>query len=198
MRNWWNTSNPDSGPWFFRPMMINGQTDLEEEFQPRVSCFGYNYTTQVYDKKTNGWTEEGCLNATINPESGVQTGGPRWPKWPSGHSFTFYLPYEANFVMNFTVDAENRPRGCNIPDVYYDPEAEDADEIRSNFHKIPLTCGRTSFKLDGEDKTSADIVDEFADDHEVWADAFIKGWQVTFMYQPEPLYSFVEPFGYFE
>jgi len=177
MRNWWNTSNPDSGPWFFRPMMINGQTDLEEEFQPRVGCFGYNYTTQVYDKKTNGWTEEGCLNATINPESGVQTGGPRWPKWPSGGSFTFYLPYEANFVMNFTVDAENRPRGCNIPDVYFDPEAEDADEIRGNFKKVPLTCGRTSFKLDGEDKTSADIVDEFADDHEVWADAFIKGWQ---------------------
>jgi len=25
--------------------------------------------------------------------------------------------------------------------------------------------------------TSADIVDQFADDHEVWAHAFIEGWQ---------------------
>jgi len=25
--------------------------------------------------------------------------------------------------------------------------------------------------------TSADIVDEFAEDHEVWAHAFIEGWQ---------------------
>ena len=32
--------------------------------------------------------------------------------------------------------------------------------------------------LDGEKQTSADIVDEFADDHEVWAHAFIEGWQV--------------------
>ena len=42
----------------------------------------------------------------------------------------------------------------------------------------PISCGRTSFKLDGEDQTAADIVDEFANDNEVWAHAFLKGWQV--------------------
>ena len=45
--------------------------------------------------------------------------------------------------------------------------------------RTPISCGRTSFKLDGEDQTSADIVDEFADDHEVWAHAFLEGWQVN-------------------
>ena len=180
MRNWWNTSNPDSGPWFFRPMTVDPLTDLEDEYQPRWPCFKYNFTTEVYDKQTYIWpTEDQCLNATIDPESGVQTGGPMWPKWQRHHSFTFYLPYEASFVMNFTVDAENRPRGCNIPDVYPDPESEDAEEEAQSMFRNPLSCGRTSFKLDGEDKTSADIVDEFADDHEVWADTFIKGWQVT-------------------
>ena len=44
--------------------------------------------------------------------------------------------------------------------------------------ETPVDCGRSSFKLEGEDQSSADIVEEFADDHEVWADAFIKGWQV--------------------
>ena len=42
----------------------------------------------------------------------------------------------------------------------------------------PISCGRTSSKLNGEDQTSADIVDEFADDHEVRAHAFLEGWQV--------------------
>ena len=102
-----------------------------------------------------------------------------WPKWQRHHSFTFYLPYEASFVMNFTADAENRLGGCNIPDVYPDPESDDANEEAQSMFRNPLSCGRTSFKLEGEDKTSADIVDEFADDHEVWADTFIKGWQVT-------------------
>merc|ERR1712032_156151 len=41
----------------------------------------------------------------------------------------------------------------------------------------PINCTRSTFVLDGEKQTSADIVDEFADDHEVWAHAFIEGWQ---------------------
>ena len=44
-----------------------------------------------------------------------------------------------------------------------------------------LSLGST-FVLDGENQTSADIVDEFADDYEVWAQAFIEGWQVMKTY----------------
>ena len=88
-------------------------------------------------------------------------------------TFSFYLPYEASFVKNFTVDAENHPRGCNIPEVF--PESAPGDIAM----ETPVNCGRSSFKLDGENQSSADIVEEFADDHEVWADAFIKGWQVV-------------------
>ena len=84
-----------------------------------------------------------------------------------------------SFVLNFTVDAENHPRGCNIPEVFPELSSEGGEEAKLNVTSTPLTCGRTSFKLEGEDQTSADIVEEFADDHEVWADAFIKGWQVT-------------------
>ena len=37
-----------------------------------------------------------------------QESKPEDPCGPSGKGFTFYLPYEASFVMSFTVDAENQ------------------------------------------------------------------------------------------
>jgi len=181
MKNWWNTSHPDSGPWFFRPMTVHGK-DVEKSLQPRWECFEYNYTAEAYERLTYGqevWykgVNEGCLDATINQETGVQTGGP--PKAAHrGHSFSFYLPYELSFVKDFTVDAENHPRGCNLPEVFPEQAADGGEEARTKVMRTPISCGRTSFKLDGEDQTSADIVDEFADDHEVWAHAFLEGWQ---------------------
>ena len=79
-------------------------------------------------------------------------------------SVAFYLPYEIGFVKNFTVDSENHPRGCNFPEAQY------PDPIWKEQLKVKLQAG--------EEETSADIVDKFADDHEVWAHAFIQGWQV--------------------
>ena len=176
MKNWWNTSLPDSGPWFFRPMTVDGETDLDESLQPQHPCFEYNFTAGLYERPWHSRDAAVCDNATIDQETGVQIGGPRGGRYPQGMSFAFYLPYEASFVKNFTVDAENHPRGCNIPEVF--PEKSPRDITM----KTTLNCGRSSFKLDGEDQSSADIVEEFADDHEVWADAFIKGWQVLSVY----------------
>ena len=122
-----------------------------------------------------------CEKADINEETGVQTGGPAQNSLRSW-GFSFYLPYEIGFVKNFTVDSQNHPRGCNFPEVY--PEiAVDGDEPVIEVGRTPINCTRATFKLDGEDQTSADIVDEFADDHEVWAHAFIQGWQVTRLLQ---------------
>ena len=88
-----------------------------------------------------------------------------------GSSFTFYLPYEMNFVMEFTVDGENRPRGCNIPNVY-------GDNWFADFGSLQINCPRANYVLPGETETSADIVEEFAEDHDVWAREFLEGWQV--------------------
>ena len=169
--NWWNTTLPDSGPWFFRPMTTHGK-DMDSSLAPRVSCFKYNYTTEAYDKLTHG----GCSEASINEATGVQTGGPPRTKRRS-QSFAFYLPYELGFVKNFTVDAENHPRGCNFPEVYPERAVVGKKPIKK-LAKTAINCTRSNFILDGETQTSADIVDEFADDHEVWAHAFIEGWQV--------------------
>merc|ERR1712013_515992 len=115
---WWNTSLPDSGPWFFRPMTTHGK-DVDISLAPRVHCFEYNHTTASY----HHLDRNGCSEASIDPETGVQTGGPAWKKRRS-QGFAFYLPYELGFVKNFTVDAENHPRGCNIPDVYPQKEVD--------------------------------------------------------------------------
>ena len=170
---WWNTSHPDSGPWFFRPMTTHGK-DMDISLAARWPCFTYNYTTDTYERKDSG----SCSEATINQTTGVQTGGPARTKKRS-QSFAFYLPYELGFVKDFTVDAENHPRGCNIPDRYPTVE-EDGKKAVKAVKKTAINCTRSTFTLEGEDMTSADIVDQFADDHEVWAHAFIEGWQVAF------------------
>jgi len=180
MKNWWNTSHPDSGPWFFRPMTVNVPKNLDPSLMPRTPCFTYNYTSEMYERKVYpydwaDWLNSQCESASINQETGVQTGGPGYGAKGS-KGFTFYLPYEMGFVKNFTVDSENHPRGCNFPDVFPKELYPDPKWIAQ--HKIPISCTRSNYKLAGEEQTSADIVDEFADDHEVWAHAFIEGWQV--------------------
>ena len=107
---------------------------------------------------------------TIDEETGVQFGGPATTNKES-YSFTFYFPYEMNFVMDFTVDEENRPRGCNIPPVY-------GDNWFADFGSLQIDCPRANYVLPGETQTTADIVEEFAEDHEVWAREFLEGWQV--------------------
>jgi hypothetical protein len=167
---WWNTSHPDSGPWFFRPMTTHGK-DMNISLAARQTCFTYNYTTDTYERKAS----ESCSEATINQTTGVQTGGPPRTKKRS-HSFAFYLPYELGFVKDFTVDTENHPRGCNLPDVFPQKEVDGKKAVKK-WTKMAINCTRSTFTLEGEDMTSADIVDQFADDHEVWAHAFIEGWQ---------------------
>ena len=189
MDNWWNTTLPDSGPWFFRPMKTKFSKKLESSLKPRKPCFAYNYTSEAYEpldvsrEKGNPEYTTECLKATINQTTGVQMGGPPVESGKSINSFAFYLPYEMGFVKNFTVDAENHPRGCNLPDVGYGIYHEPNEEwVKQS--KTVITCPRPTFKLPGEEQTSADIVDEFANDHEVWANAFIEGWQV-FVFNPQ-------------
>ena len=171
--DWWNTSLPDSGPFFFRPMTTNAPGTYDEDLRPRFPCFKWNKTTEIFDRNTE---VPACLSeeVTIDKETGVQYGGPAITHTQSW-GFTFYLPYEMNFVKEFDVDSENHPRGCNFPDVY--PEWG-TDEAHA-YGQVPINCTRTNFKLDGESQTSADIVDEFAESHQAWAREFIEGWQAS-------------------
>ena len=171
---------PDSGPFFFRPMTTNAPGSYDEDLRPRYPCFTWNYTTQMYDRNTEVPT---CMSddVTIDHETGVQYGGPATSHYQSW-AFTFYLPYEMNFVKDFSVDSENHPRGCNFPDVYPEWGTDEA----TAFGRIPINCTRTNFQLAGESQTSADIVDEFADSHQTWAREFLEGWQASIPFPQHP------------
>ena len=172
---------------FFRgkyESQFTGREEIREKLQShqlhvRLACFKWNNGTGKFDK-ANTWYH-GCEEATIDQETGVQKGGPYVTSdmvGKSSYSFTFYLPYEMSFVMDFTVDEENHPRGCNIPDVY--PECDWGTDPNCEYNALPIKCGRTNFKLPGESQSSADIVEEFGDNQQVWAKEFLEGWQVKY------------------
>ena len=82
--------------------------------------------------------------------------------------FFFAMNYEVHFVYNFTVDEENRPRGCNILDL-------DMSEIRA----LPLDqryidCPKNMYAPEG--KPVSQIVKDFALDHDFWAKTFLDAW----------------------
>ena len=101
-------------------------------------------TTKVFDRMH---APAGCLDeeVTIDEETGVQFGGPATTNKES-YSFTFYFPYEMNFVMDFTVDKENHPRGCNIPEVYPECEWGHVPELQKA-RKQELICPSGIFLL---------------------------------------------------
>jgi len=93
-------------------------------------------------------------------------------KWKCHYSFAFFLVFEANFVHSFTVDEENHPRGCNIPDAL----KHDGEGWASMEGYEPVSCGPNHFKLPGESLSSSEITAALADDHDLWEREFLDGW----------------------
>ena len=169
--SWWNTTREDSGPWFFRPMTINSPWNYPqgEDLLPRRPCFEWDYELDDYKRLSS---PSSCLDeATVtigkagiaaifkggiikvvfylDRETGVQYGGPRIAGSRSW-SFTFFLPYEMNFMKDFSIEAENHPTGCNFPDPYPmwdDPATKPDAEIAG---RIPINCTRSTYKLPGK------------------------------------------------
>ena len=81
-------------------------------------------------------------------------------------------------MKDFQIGSENHPRGCNFPEVYPGWDNPATSDEAGKVGQIPINCTRASYKLPGESQTSADIVESFADDHEVWTKEFLDGWEV--------------------
>ena len=125
-------------------------------------------------------------DAELNPVTLIQTGGDAvpWEELSRTEGWTFGLPYEVSFVVNITVDVEGRPRGCGALD--HTPLVFGGEQTRLPYgekHAIYVgspgfdgspACGANMNAPEGE--ASADIVASFADDHDLWAEAFLEGW----------------------
>jgi hypothetical protein len=175
---WWNTTTrDDSGPCFFRPMTTNApHSSPDWDLLPRIPCFKWDYDLEDFVRLDE---PEYCAdeNITIDRDTGVQYGGIAKHNSQSW-AFTFFLNYEMNFMKDFEMGSENRPRGCNLPDVYPGWDDPDTKPEATEVGRVPIDCSRASFKLPGESQTSADIVEAFADDHEVWTKEFLDGWEI--------------------
>ena len=76
MNDWWNTSLPDSGPWFFRPMTVDSPAGYEEDLLPRQPCFNWNTTTKEYQRLSPDLSPQCWLTeVSINETTGVRYGG---------------------------------------------------------------------------------------------------------------------------
>jgi len=165
----WNATW-EGGPCYFRPTRNSCLKTLPDNEMARDPCFRVENGTFV---KLNNppHVEKCCRNATLDPVTHIQTGGCKkrlWDKTRCMTTFNYAFNYEMNFYHDFTVDENNRPRGCpglntNMRNMTKMQETE------------LLKCGRTTYAPEGE--TTSSIVDLFADDHDLWAEQFLNAWE---------------------
>merc|ERR1719186_36145 len=173
----WNTSTPEAGPCDFRPSQVGCRPNDDPDKDLREDCF---------DKINGVWQKKpslSCSDAELDPITLIQTGGGRSNgNLCKDEGWSFGLPFEVNFVVNFTVDGENRPRGCGPLDG--DHLVQGYEDWRTPDHAIypgspgvygAPPCGYQMYAPEGE--TTADIVASFADDHDLWARVFLDAWQ---------------------
>jgi len=171
----WDTE--DRGPCFFRP------TNLNQPANPAYAEHGI----QVLQPCGNGVDAKGntivdtsakCRGAEFD-ENGIEIAGrEQRPFATRGWANQFGLPYELGLYYDFEVSGPaNRPRGCPGIDVEtVDFPFEDVHKGTTSKHSNPIQCNKTTYAPEGEVMSS--IVEEFADDHDLWAAEFLEAWQV--------------------
>jgi len=151
----WNTT--DGGPCFWRPMRQDCTQENPAALELRENCFNR--------------TDECCKDATFSPE-GIQTGGCRmhstsFVHQSTGHQCGFNLQFamhmEVGLYLNFSLTGPaHRASGC--PGL----EGWRPDHNATDAQSPPVGCGLAS---------TAHIVEEYADDHDVWAKDFLHTFQ---------------------
>lgn len=182
---WNNTERKFPGPCHFRPTETGCSQSVvtnPDEGMTR-NCF----QLQSNNEYTLNWWTPGCDKAELVEKNGIlyQVGGPldspeNLCNTVAGHS-AFMMPFEASFVLNFTVGEDNTPSGCgtldgdwrltnmrpiNEPNHIY---------IGSPGYNGSPPCGANTYAPEGE--ALADIVALFARDHDAWQDAFFNAWE---------------------
>ena len=137
----------------------------------------------------------GCKKAKLVEKDGFlyQKGGPATSQAEACKSgiLQFVMPYELGFVLNFTVK-NYYPRGCGPLDGSWrltgmKPDCKSKTcEGHPNSNKFYIgtpgydgspPCGLNTFKLDGEEESSGELVAKFADSHDEWQKTFFDAWE---------------------
>ena len=162
----------------------------DSDLQMRRQCFdnsGKEFVKKAY--------MEGCESAELIEKDGylIQKGGPAMTQDEScEHSIiAFVMPYELGFVLNYTM-VNHYPRGCgpldgdwrltgmkpdcNSPYCKGHPKSNRLYIGSPGYDGSP-PCGANTFKLEGEEESSSEIVAAFADSHDEWQKSFFSAWE---------------------
>jgi len=179
---WNNTDRKYPGPCHFRPTETGcAQPELNEPMT--MNCFNLQDNGEY---ALNWWTP-GCDQAKLVEKNGIlhQIGGP--PDSPQNMcnkvagTGTFMMPYEASFVVNFTIAEDNTPSGCGVLDGDWRfQNMRPVNEpphiyIGSPGYNGSPPCGANTYAPEGE--ALSDIVTLFAEDHDAWQEAFFNAWE---------------------
>ena len=127
----------------------------------------------------NGKKDKNCEGVTFDANR-IQHTPPQEPAaWTScGTELTFALTYEVNLMLDFEIDEEFRPHGCNGS---LDAMLWSKFDWGNANWRYPLTgensatCGPNMERYeDGE--ALSEITVAFGKDHDVWNQAFMDGW----------------------
>ena len=174
----WNTTqNWAGGPCHWRPCSPH-QSDCPNREKVRQSCFD-GWENGQRKKKRYLW----CKDAYFTPE-GIQIGGTLSPWRDSsvteGWSNMFMLNYEAGLYKKFNIDDQAfRASGCDGINLQKSNEMwTDGWDIKGNSVKTSRVnqCPVQVFE-DENGQPLHEIVEEFADDHDVWASHFLDAFQ---------------------
>ena len=104
---------------------------------------------------------------TFDKNNAVRGGIPSW-RHPCEKTFLFAMPYEVNFVYNFTVNEANYPGGCHPFE----------QSLKGTWNRPLETqyvkCPKNDYAPEG--KSTSQIMREFALDNELWAETFLETW----------------------
>lgn len=175
---WNNTGRHSGGPCHFKPTTPGCSNVLptdNPDLQPRYPCF----TKKDNGDFTRDNTIAGCQNAEIFDRDGfkIQRGGPPNPSCQGG--WTFLLPYEMSLVLDFKVDEKtNLPYGCGTldGDWKYDKDGPGVPMYDGSSYPDSESCGKVTYDPEGEGSLP-NIVEEFADDHDIWQKTFFNAWE---------------------
>ena len=178
----WNTTQEWSGgPCTFRPTMPTAPDAPNREHVMR-SCYKMEDGKRVADLN-NRQCQKADPPVSFTKE-GFQVGNPgtiHTDNGPTGGwSNMFMLNYEAGLYKKFDIDpVAMRATGCDGINLQ-DPNAKWTDgwdvlEANAVTASPVEQCPITDVK-DENDKPIHQIVEEFADDHDVWASAFFDAW----------------------
>jgi len=180
---WNNTERIFPGPCHFRPTQTgcNPNALISPDLQMVKPCFQLN---EAGDYVKN--TISGCDAAKLVEKEGIsyQIGGPLESSEQLCNPITnlFMFPYEAGFVLNFTVAEDNTPQGCGTLDGEWRKENQRPQWPEPDFiypgspgYNGSPPCGFNTYAPEGE--ASSDIVTLFAQDHDAWQEAFFNAWE---------------------